>query len=72
MSNFTWSYSGLSTFKQCPHKFYRTRILKDVKEEEQEHLTYGKMFIKPQRNTAKIKHPFHESMVLYNHMCRNY
>ena len=38
MSNFTWSYSGLSLFKQCPRKFYRTRISKDIKEEEQDHL----------------------------------
>ena len=42
MSNFTWSYSGISLFKQCPHKFYRTRISKDVHEESQPHLTYGK------------------------------
>ena len=42
MSNFTWSYSGLSLFKQCPRKFYRTRISKDIKEEEQTHLIYGK------------------------------
>tara|TARA_R100001163_G_C4986386_1_gene140582 strand:- start:26 stop:706 length:681 start_codon:yes stop_codon:yes gene_type:complete len=42
MTNFTWSYSSLSLFKQCPHKFYRTRILKDVYEEPQDHLTYGK------------------------------
>ena len=42
MSNFTWSYSGLSLFKQCPRKFYLTRISKDIKEEEQDHLIYGK------------------------------
>ena len=42
MSNFTWSYSGISLFKQCPQKFYRTRILKDIKEEAQDHLIYGK------------------------------
>jgi len=42
MSNFTWSYSGLSLFKQCPRKFHRTRILKDVVEEDQHHLIYGR------------------------------
>tara|TARA_R110002020_G_scaffold241896_2_gene455201 strand:- start:2270 stop:2935 length:666 start_codon:yes stop_codon:yes gene_type:complete len=42
MSNFTWSYSGLSLFKQCPRKFHRTRILKDIKEKAQDHLIYGK------------------------------
>ena len=42
MGNFTWSYSGLSLFKQCPRKFYRTRISRDTKEEEQDFLLYGK------------------------------
>jgi CRISPR/Cas system-associated exonuclease Cas4 (RecB family) len=42
MRNFTWSYSGISLFKQCPRKFHRTRILKDVEEEEQDFLLYGK------------------------------
>lgn len=27
------SYSTISTFEQCPHKYYRTKILKDVKED---------------------------------------
>ena len=57
MSSFTWSYSGLSTFKQCPHKFYRTRILKDVKEEEQEHLTYGKNVHKAAEEYSKNQTP---------------
>lgn len=37
----TWSYSSLSLFKQCPRKYYRLRVLKDIKEEEAEHLIYG-------------------------------
>ena len=37
----TWSYSSLSLFKQCPRKYYRLRVLKDIKEEEAEHLVYG-------------------------------
>lgn len=27
------SYSSISTFQQCPHKFYRTRIAKDLPEQ---------------------------------------
>lgn len=37
----TWSYSSLSLFKQCPRKYHRLRVLKDIKEEEAEHLIYG-------------------------------
>ena len=27
------SFSGLKTFLQCPHRFYRTKVLKDVKDD---------------------------------------
>lgn len=37
----TWSYSSLSLFKQCPRKYYRLRVVKDIKEDEAEHLIYG-------------------------------
>tara|TARA_R100000963_G_C4642263_1_gene105890 strand:- start:261 stop:929 length:669 start_codon:yes stop_codon:yes gene_type:complete len=42
MSNFTWSYSSLSLFKQCPRRFFRERILKDISEPERDYLIYGK------------------------------
>lgn len=37
----TWSYSSISLYKQCPRKYYRLRITKDIKEDEAEHLLYG-------------------------------
>jgi PD-(D/E)XK nuclease superfamily len=37
----TWSYSSLSLFKQCPRKYHRLRVVRDVKEDEAEHLIYG-------------------------------
>lgn len=37
----TWSYSSLSLFKQCPRKFYRLRVAKDIVEPPAEHLIYG-------------------------------
>ena len=40
---FTWSYSSLGLFQQCPRKYYRLRVLKDIVEPEAEHLTYGKL-----------------------------
>lgn len=37
----TWSYSALSLFKQCPRKYYRLKVLKDIVEPPAEHLIYG-------------------------------
>jgi hypothetical protein len=36
-----WSYSSLSTFKQCPKKYYHLRIAKDVKDASTQALRYG-------------------------------
>lgn len=41
MSNYTWSYSSISLFQQCPRKYYRLRVIKDIVEPPQEHLLYG-------------------------------
>lgn len=38
---YAWSYSSLDQFKQCPHKYYRLRVVKDVKEPESEAMRYG-------------------------------
>jgi hypothetical protein len=40
-NNYTWSYSSLSLFQQCPRKYYRLRVVKDIVEPPQDHLTYG-------------------------------
>lgn len=39
--NYTWSYSSLALFKQCPHKYYRLRVKKDIVEPESEAMRYG-------------------------------
>ena len=37
-----WSYSSISTFKQCPHRYYRERVVKDIpKEPDSEAILYG-------------------------------
>jgi hypothetical protein len=41
MTKYTWSYSSLDLFKQCPHKYYRLKVKKDVVEPQTEHLRYG-------------------------------
>lgn len=35
------SFSSLSLFETCPHKYYRTKVIKDVVEGTNEHLTWG-------------------------------
>ena len=37
----SWSYSSISLFKQCRRKYYRLRVLKDIKEPPTQHLIYG-------------------------------
>lgn len=37
-----WSFSSLKTFQQCPRKYYRTKVLKDVKEPDTQATIYGK------------------------------
>ena len=41
MKPFSWSYSLLSAFEQCPKRAWHTRIAKDVREEESESLSWG-------------------------------
>jgi len=42
MKPYTWSYSSLSLFQQCPKKYYHLRVAKDHKEPETDALMYGK------------------------------
>ena len=39
-----WSFSSLKTFQQCPKKYYHTKILKDVVQEDTKATLYGKDF----------------------------
>jgi len=39
--NNTWSYSSISLFQQCPRKYHRLRVVKDIVEPPQDHLIYG-------------------------------
>lgn len=51
MNNYTWSYSSLSLFKQCPHRYYRLKVVKDIKEDMGgEHLAYGNAVHKAAEN----------------------
>jgi hypothetical protein len=41
MDKYTWSYSSISLFQQCPRKYHRLRVVKDIVEPLQQHLIYG-------------------------------
>ena len=43
MAKYTWSYSSINLFLQCPQKYYRLRVKKDIVEPQGEHLKYGSM-----------------------------
>lgn len=40
-TKYAWSYSSINLFKQCPHKYYRIRVVKDIVEPESEQMRYG-------------------------------
>jgi predicted Holliday junction resolvase-like endonuclease len=39
--SYTWSYSSLDLFKQCPHKYYRLKVKKDITEPLSDAIIYG-------------------------------
>jgi hypothetical protein len=53
----TWSYSGMSLFKQCPKKYHHLRILKDFKDKETEALLYGSAVHKAAEDYITEKEP---------------
>ena len=40
--NIVWSFSSLKLFLQCPRKYYRTRVVKDIVEPDTTATLYGK------------------------------
>lgn len=36
-----WSFSALNSFETCPHRHYRTKVIKDIKEPDSEQLRWG-------------------------------
>jgi len=42
MANFTWSYSSLKQYQNCPKQYHHLRVLKDYQSKETEATIYGK------------------------------
>ena len=42
MADFTWSYSSLKEFQQCPRKYHEIRVLKNYKSKDTQATIYGK------------------------------
>ena len=56
----TWSYSSLELFKQCPYKYYRLRVVKDIVEPETEAMRYGTDVHKAAENFVRDGTPIPE------------
>ena len=48
-----WSYSSISTFKQCPKKYYHLKVAKDVRDTGSEAMLYGNQVHKAAENFIK-------------------
>ena len=42
MAEYTWSFSSLKEFQQCPRKYYECRVAKNYTFKETEATIYGK------------------------------
>ena len=53
-----WSYSSLSTFKQCPYRYMREKVLKDLpKEPDTAAIIYGKTLHKVAEDYIGLRKP---------------
>ena len=57
---YTWSYSSIDLFKQCPQKYFRLRVLKDIKEPESDAMRYGTAVHKAAEDFIKSDVPIPE------------
>jgi hypothetical protein len=57
MEGYTWSYSSLDLFKQCPQKYYRLRVVKDIVEPKTEAIMYGQDLHKAAEDYVKLGTP---------------
>ncbi len=42
MSDFTWSYSSLKQYQNCPRQYHEIRVLKNYTVKENQAMLYGK------------------------------
>ena len=64
MAEFTWSYSSLKQYQNCPKQYHEIRVLKNYTVKETEAIIYGKavhealeLYVKENKPLAK-KNPF--------------
>lgn len=57
---YTWSYSSMDLFKQCPHKYYRLRIKKDIHEPPSDAIRYGQEMHKAAEDFILVGTPLTE------------
>lgn len=66
--NFAWSYSALTSFEGCPHRYFKTRIEKSVPDPMGEAALWGNKVHKALENYLKTREPFPEGMEKYKEL----
>jgi hypothetical protein len=66
---FTWSYSKLKSFESCPKRHLHLDILKDVKEEDSDQLTWGNYVHKSLAERIEKSIPLPKGMEEYEIWC---
>lgn len=65
-----WSYSSLSAFTTCPWRYYLTRVSKEVKEPEGEHLIWGQAVHAALEKRVRDKVPLPDTMAQFEPAAR--
>ncbi len=66
-ANFNWTYSKLGTFENCPKKYGHLYVLKDVKEEDSDHLRIGNEIHAAMADAIKTGDPLRADLAKYQH-----
>ena len=70
-----WSYSSLALFQQCPRKYHRLRVVRDIKQETSEAMMYGtdvhaaaEVYIRNEKPLPKKFEQFQEHLDIFKNI----
>ena len=69
---FAWSYTALTGFENCPHRHWRTKVVKDIADPPGDAALFGQRAHKALENRVKDKTPLPESMKHYEPYCKRF
>lgn len=65
MKKFAWSYSSLTAYETCPHRWFKTKWTKEIVEPQTEATLWGNKVHKSLENRLRSKTPLPEGMERY-------